>query len=60
MNTHQDTDKYDELLAPRITSDSNYEQVEGRRKIRVYRNVDVRMVLEDFFAKMQLAYGRMD
>lgn len=60
MNTHQDTDKYDELPAPLITPDYSYEQVEGRRKIRVYWNVDVRMVLEDFFAKMQLAYGRKD
>ena len=43
--------------APRISSDLKYEKVENNRRIRVYKHVDGRVVLEDFFAKLQLAYG---
>ena len=28
------------------------------RKMRLYRTVDTRMMFEDFYAKLQLHYGR--
>lgn len=57
LNPKQDTDFYDMLPAPRITSDLKYEKCERNRPIRVYNFVNGRIVLADFFAKMQLAYG---
>lgn len=57
LNPKQDTDFYDMLRAPRITTDLKYEKCEENRPIRVYNFINGRIVLEDFFAKLQLAYG---
>ena len=48
------------IPAPRITQDLKYEKNEKNRPIRVYNFVNGRVVLEDFFAKIQLAYGSVD
>jgi purine nucleosidase len=57
LNSNQHTDYYDMVPAPRISSDLKYEKVDGNREIRVYKHVNGRIVLDDFFAKLQLAYG---
>lgn len=60
LNPNQHTDFYDMIPAPRITQDLKYEKNEKNRPIRVYNFVNGRVVLEDFFAKIQLAYGSVD
>ena len=45
-----------EIVAPRIKDDLTYEENLNGKKIRVYDSIDVRMTLEDFFAKLNLAY----
>lgn len=45
---------FDCLEAPEISNDMSYMIRPGNRKIRVYRNVDSRFILEDFFAKLCL------
>ena len=45
-----------EIMAPRIKEDLTYEENLNGKKIRVYDSIDVRMTLEDFFAKLNLAY----
>ncbi|MDF2938911.1 MAG: nucleoside hydrolase [Paenibacillaceae bacterium] len=45
---------YDLVEAPSITPDMAYRPQPGSRKIRVYRSVDVRFILEDFYAKLAL------
>lgn len=57
LNPNQHTDYYDMVPAPRISSDLKYEKMDGNREIRVYKHVNGRIVLDDFFAKLQLAYG---
>ena len=57
MNPNQHTDFYDWVPAPKITPDKKYMKIEENRKIRVYKKVDGRVILEDFFAKLKLAYG---
>lgn len=44
--------------APRIEPDMRYTPDDSRRKIRVYHAMDVRMDLEDLYAKLQINYGR--
>ena len=43
--------------APRVDADMKYVHVQTDRLIRVYKRVDVRYMLEDFFAKLALAFG---
>ena len=57
LNPNQHTDYYEMLPAPVITADLKYKKTESNRRIRVYNHVDGRVVLEDFFAKLQLVYG---
>lgn len=57
LNPNQHTDYYEMSPAPVITADLKYKKTESNRRIRVYNHVDGRVVLEDFFAKLQLVYG---
>ncbi|QJD85008.1 nucleoside hydrolase [Cohnella herbarum] len=45
---------YDMRPAPRITDDMRYIHYQDERKIRVYRQVDTRFLLEDMYAKLEL------
>lgn len=47
-----------EQAAPRILPDLRYADNPQGKPIRVYDAVDVRLTLEDLFAKLALAYGR--
>lgn len=50
---------YDLINAPRIAENMIYlHRQTGRKKIRVYKTADVRLVLEDFFAKLAINYGQ--
>lgn len=50
-----------ETKAPKIRDDLTYAENPTGKTIRVYDSIDVRMTLEDFFAKLNLAYsGRMN
>lgn len=42
--------------APILREDLTYQENPGGKPIRVYHDLDARLTLEDFFAKMQLAY----
>ncbi len=43
---------------PRIDKHGRYlHQTGAEKKMRVYHNLDVRFILEDFFAKLRLCYG---
>lgn len=48
---------YSVYPAPIINDDMTYTQNPKGRAIRVYQNIDTRMALEDFYAKLQLCYG---
>jgi hypothetical protein len=52
------TDVFDAVAAPRIGADMKYVPVAAARKIRFYRHIDGRFILEDLFAKLQLSFGR--
>ncbi len=43
--------------APRILDDMSYADNPDGKEIRVYQGVDRRLLLEDFFAKLQICYG---
>ena len=47
---------YDEVVAPLLNPDGTYTARESGRKIRIYRSVDVRLMMNDFFAKLKVAY----
>lgn len=40
--------------APKINDSGLYEENPSSRNIRVYRNLDIRLMFEDFFAKLIL------
>jgi purine nucleosidase len=48
---------YDEVFAPHLLADGKYEARTEGRKIRVYRDVDTRMMFGDFFAKLRMHGG---
>ena len=48
---------YDWVPAPIVTDDLRYIHGQKNRPIRVYNQVDVRFILEDFFSKMKLNYS---
>lgn len=51
------TDIYDEIEAPEIDyTDLHYKFTGKNRKIRVYKQVNARTTLNDFYAKLQLNY----
>ncbi len=43
--------------APRVLPDLTYAERPGGKTIRVYHTIDVRLLLEDFYAKLKLNYG---
>lgn len=47
---------FHEMPAPNIRDDFTYEENPDGKMIRVYDSVDVRFLLEDFFAKMRLCW----
>ncbi len=52
------TDMYDELEAPEIDDRMFYHFTGKGKKIRVYKDVNARLTLSDFFAKMKINYGQ--
>jgi hypothetical protein len=50
---------FTEIPAPLFDKDSNYIHCTGNRNIRVYTKIDIRLTMEDFFAKLALNYGQM-
>ncbi len=50
-------DGYTEIPAPYINCDMTYTHSDKNRKIRVYNKLDVRLDLEDLFAKLKINYG---
>lgn len=53
-------DGYDFIEAPRFLEDGHYEFGHGYRKIRVYKKMDVRLDLEDLFAKLRINFGSQE
>lgn len=49
---------YTLVNAPQLNDDLTYAPQENARQIRVYNAVDARFTLEDFYAKLALAYGQ--
>lgn len=47
---------YEMIPAPTFDSDMKYRQNTGNRKIRVYKEANTRLLIEDFFAKMSINY----
>lgn len=50
--------EFDWIEAPLITADMAYVHTKLNRPIRVYRTVDSRLILDDFFAKLALFHER--
>ncbi len=51
---YEDRFRYDWVQAPLITSDMTYVHTKLNRPIRVYREIDSRLILEDMYAKLAL------
>jgi hypothetical protein len=51
-----DSSPFDEVPAPRLNLDGTYTPRADSRTIRAYRDVDTRMMFEDFYAKLALNY----
>ncbi len=51
---------YDLIPAPRIAEDMTYIHGQKNREIRVYKYLDARLTLEDFFAKLAINYGKAE
>ncbi|KQN90755.1 hypothetical protein ASE90_16805 [Sphingomonas sp. Leaf67] len=49
-----DSSKYTEALAPEIVADGKYVAKSSNRNIRVYDEIDNRLILEDFYARLKL------
>lgn len=49
---------FDMVAAPRLNSDGTYAARPDGRMIRVYKSVDTRMMVSDFFAKLQVNFRR--
>ena len=48
---------YDLVPAPRVAEDMTYIHNQDSREIRVYKYLDARLTLEDFFAKLAIHFG---
>lgn len=57
MEEAERDDGYQMIEAPTIREDMTYAFGNGNRKIRVYSKMDVRMDLEDLFAKLKINFG---
>ncbi|MNR56103.1 hypothetical protein D3C85_1766160 [compost metagenome] len=51
---HDQPFDYDWKPAPRVAPDMSYVHYQSERRIRVYRDIDVRFILEDMYAKLAL------
>jgi purine nucleosidase len=49
--------EYATLRAPRINADGTYTARSDGREIRVYTRLDVRLMFDDFYAKLEAHYG---
>lgn len=49
---------FDEVFAPFLEEDGNYRNRPDGRRMRVFNSVDTRLMFGDFFAKIQMNYGR--
>ena len=49
-------DWYEEIPAPRINEDMTYSFDDTNRKIRVYKAINARLILDDMFAKLKINY----
>ena len=47
---------FENKQAPRIDGDGKYIHSRDSHEMRVYHNIDVRFILEDFYAKLRLCY----
>lgn len=47
---------YDEVTAPRLNPDGTFTPRTEGRKIRIYKTIDSRLMLNDFFAKMRVNF----
>lgn len=56
LQESEKNDIYEEVPAPVFKDDMTYDFSETNRKIRVYKQVDSRMILNDFYAKLYLNY----
>lgn len=56
LEEEERTDRYEMRPAPYIRDDGTYDLNTDYRRIRVYKEVDQRLILEDFFAKLALNY----
>ena len=48
---------YEMIPAPRVADDMTYIHGQDYRKIRLYKTAEVRLTLEDFFAKLAINFG---
>ena len=48
---------YDTMAAPRVREDMTYDLAQKNREIRVYKTAEVRLTMEDFFAKLAINFG---
>ena len=61
MEESEKTDIYDEIHAPNINYDNmKYEHNKTNRTIRVYKDVNPRLTMEDFYAKLMINYPNPD
>lgn len=47
---------HDEVIAPRLNPDGTFTPRTEGRKIRIYKSIDSRLMLNDFFAKMRVNF----
>lgn len=47
---------YDEVIAPLLNADGTFTPRSAGRKIRIYRAIDTRMMLQDLFAKLRINF----
>lgn len=57
LEEHEKTDIYDIIPAPCINADMTYSHTETNRPIRVYKQVNTRLIMEDFYAKLAINFG---